>query len=291
MSSPLADAKRIPSTMSSPLSKSLDASTLDLSHFQAPKKQLESPLPPVQKLVIPAAALVSGNRSISFRPSLTPGVLTLTPRGTTTRQSPLIPEAVAGPCQSTSSSPPTYPLSSTPATSSRGSGGGKMKRERTSTRPLSKRPEDEIAELPALPANTSISLPSFSFPNPKPVVTTTPVLEEPVTNEVPPTTASSTPPSTPFTFSSPIVMTTAASPPSFSPSSGFTFSAPVVKTGLSLSNGKMVTPVVAAVKHAASESMEEFEGPFKPAKMLKQGSVLELLKGPGENDGNMNTEP
>ncbi|XP_029588426.1 nuclear pore complex protein Nup153 isoform X3 [Salmo trutta] len=277
MSSPLADAKRIPSTVSSPLSKSPDGSTLDLSHFQAPKKRLDSPLPPVQKLVIPAAALVSGSRSMSFRPSLTPGGLTQTPGGTPTRQSPLIPEAVAGPCQSTSSSLPTYPLSSTPATSSTGSGGGKMKRERTSTRPSSKRPEDEIAELPALPANTSISLPSF----PKPVVTTTPVLVEPVINEVPPTTAPSTPPSTPFTFSSPIVMTTAASPPSLSPSSGFTFSAPVVKTGLSLSNGKMVTPVVAAVKHAASESMEEFEGPFKPAKILKQGSVLELLKGPG----------
>eukprot|EP00063_Salmo_salar_P059096 XP_014033931.1 PREDICTED: nuclear pore complex protein Nup153-like isoform X2 [Salmo salar] len=279
MSSPLADAKRIPSTVSSPLSKSPDGSTLDLSHFQAPKKRLDSPLPPVQKLVIPAAALVSGSRSMSFRPSLTPVGLTQTPGGTPTRQSPLIPEAVAGPCQSTSSSLPTYPLSSTPATSSTGSGGGKMKRERTSTRPLSKRPEDEIAELPALPANTSISLPSF--PNPKPVVTTTPVLVEPVINEVPPTTAPSTPPSTPFTFSSPIVMTTAASPPSLSPSSGFTFSAPVVKTGLSLSNGKMVTPVVAAVKHVASESMEEFEGPFKPAKILKQGSVLELLKGPG----------
>uniref|UniRef100_A0A8C7JD68 Nuclear pore complex protein Nup153 n=1 Tax=Oncorhynchus kisutch TaxID=8019 RepID=A0A8C7JD68_ONCKI len=253
MSSPLADAKRIPSTVSSPLSK---VSVLD------------SPLPPVQKLVIPAAALVSGSRPMSFRPSLTPRGLTQTPGGTPTRQSPLIPEAVAYPCQSTSSSSLlTYPLSSTPATSSTGSGGGKMKRERTSTRPLSKRPEDEIAELPALPANASISL--LSFPNPKPVVTTTPVLVEPV----PSTTAPSTPPSTPFTFSSPIVMTTAASPPSFSPSSGFTFSAPVVKMGLSLSNGKMVTPVVA--------SMEEFEGPFKPAKMLKQGSVLELLKGPG----------
>lgn len=61
-----------------------------------------------------------------------------------TRQSPLIPEAVAGPSQSTSSILPTYPLSSTPASSSTGSGGGKMKRERTSTRPSSKRPEDQV---------------------------------------------------------------------------------------------------------------------------------------------------
>lgn len=35
--------------------------------------KLEPAVPPVQKLVIPAAAAVSGNRSISFRPSLTPG--------------------------------------------------------------------------------------------------------------------------------------------------------------------------------------------------------------------------
>uniref|UniRef100_A0A4W5LMV7 Nuclear pore complex protein Nup153 n=1 Tax=Hucho hucho TaxID=62062 RepID=A0A4W5LMV7_9TELE len=291
MSSPLADAKRIPSTVSSPLSTSLDGSTLDLSHFQSKKKRLDSPLPPVQKLVIPAAASVSGNRSMSFRPSLTPGGLARTPRDTPTRQSPLIPEAVAGPSQSTSSILPTYPLSSTPAASSTGSGGGKMKRERTSTRPSSKRPEDQIAELSDLPAiplplSQSFSLPSFSFfPPPTATVTaaltTSSVLEEPVPNKVPPTTAPSTPPSTPFTFSSPIVMATAASPPSFSPSSGFTFSAPVVKTGLSLSNGKMATPVLAAVKHTASESMDEFEGPYKPAKVLKQGSVLDLLNGPG----------
>ncbi|XP_029518755.1 nuclear pore complex protein Nup153 isoform X4 [Oncorhynchus nerka] len=293
MSSPLADAKRIPSTVSSPLSTSLDGSTLHLSHFQAKKKLLDSPLPPVQKLVIPAAASVSGNRSMSFRPSLTPGGLARTPRDTPTRQSPLIPEAVAGPSQSTSSILPTYPLSSTPAFSSTGSGGGKMKRERTSTRPSSKRPEDQIAELSDLPAislphSPSFSLPSFSFfqpptatVTPTAALTTSPVLEEPIRNKVPPTTAPSTPPSTPFTFSSPIVMATAASPPSFSPSSGFTFSAPVVKTGLSLSNGKMATPVLAAVKHAASESMDEFEGPFKPAKVLKQGSVLDLLNGPG----------
>ncbi|XP_070995504.1 nuclear pore complex protein Nup153-like isoform X4 [Oncorhynchus clarkii lewisi] len=293
MSSPLADAKRIPSTVSSPLSTSLDGSTLHLSHFQAKKKLLDSPLPPVQKLVIPAAASVSGNRSMSFRPSLTPGGVARTPRDTPTRQSPLIPEAVAGPSQSTSSILPTYPLSSTPAFSSTGSGGGKMKRERTSTRPSSKRPEDQIAELSDLPAislphSPSFSLPSFSFfqpptatVTPTAALTTSPVLEEPIPNKVPPTTAPSTPPSTPFTFSSPIVMATAASPPSFSPSSGFTFSAPVVKTGLSLSNGKMATPVLSAVKHAASESMDEFEGPYKPAKVLKQGSVLDLLNGPG----------
>ena len=42
-----------------------------------------------------------------------------------------------------SSSVPAYPLSSTPAASSVGSGGGKMKRERTTARPSSKRPEED----------------------------------------------------------------------------------------------------------------------------------------------------
>uniref|UniRef100_A0A674D8X7 Nuclear pore complex protein Nup153 n=1 Tax=Salmo trutta TaxID=8032 RepID=A0A674D8X7_SALTR len=241
MSSPLADAKRIPSTVSSPLST------------------LDSPLPPVQKLVIPAAASVSGNRSMSFRPSLTPGGLARTPRDTPTRQSPLIPEAVAGPSQSTSNILPTYPLSSTPASSSTGSGGGKMKRERTSTRPSSKRPEDQVGSPFSLSVTPLLSgekgLLSSLF-------------------QVPPTTAPSTPPSTPFTFSSPIVMATAASPPSFSPS--------VSPTALLQLEYLIVVSIgVSVVKHAASESMDEFEGPCKPAKVLKQGSVLDLLNGPG----------
>lgn len=37
------------------------------------------------------------------------------------------------------------------------------------------------------------------------------------------------------------------------------------------------------VKPIASKSTEEFVGPFKPAKTLKQGSVLDLLKSPGGN--------
>uniref|UniRef100_A0A8C7H4P5 Nuclear pore complex protein Nup153 n=1 Tax=Oncorhynchus kisutch TaxID=8019 RepID=A0A8C7H4P5_ONCKI len=235
MSSPLADAKRIPSTVSSPLST----------------VRLDSPLPPVQKLVIPAAASVSGNRSMSFRPSLTPGGLARTPRDTPTRQSPLIPEAVAGPSQSTSSILPTYPLSSTPAFSSTGSGGGKMKRERTSTRPSSKRPEDQV-DSPFLLSVTPLLSGEKSL------------VSRQMINKL---FSPSTPPSTPFTFSSPIVMATAASPPSFSPS---------------VSPKLIVVSIgVSVVKHAASESMDEFEGPYKPAKVLKQGSVLDLLNGPG----------
>ncbi|XP_078146551.1 nuclear pore complex protein Nup153 [Centroberyx gerrardi] len=298
MSSPLADAKRIPAA-ASPLSASMDGTNLDLSHFQSKKKRLDSPLPPVQRLVIPAAASVSGNRSVSFRPSLTPGgvgrTLDRTPRDTPTRQSPQIPEVAPGPSQSTTSScGPAYPLSSTPAASSSSSGGGKMKRERTSTRPSSKRPEDdEVAEVPDLPAISlpisTFSLPTFSFSsppstafiavNPAPSMTPVTPAKETVTDKEPPT--ASTPPCEPFTFSSPIVKATAASPPTFSPSAGFTFSAPVAKMGPSMSNGKLATPIVAAVKSTTSNSTEDFEGPFKPAKTLKQGSVLDLLKAPG----------
>ncbi|XP_008304805.1 nuclear pore complex protein Nup153 isoform X2 [Stegastes partitus] len=301
MSSPLADAKRIPAAASSPRSPSVDGMNLDASHFQSKKKRMESTLPPVQKLVVPATASVSGNRSVSFRATLTPGgvsrTLDRTMRETPTRQSPQLPEATPGPSQSTmSSSGPVYPLSSTPAASSVGSGGGKMKRERSSARPSSKHQEDdEVAEVPdlptiSLPISTS-ALPTFSFSSPLPPITTsttvssTPKImavtpaKETVINKDPP--KASTPPCVPFTFSSPIVKATAASPPSFSPSAGFTFSAPVAKLGPSMLNGKLATPIAAAVKPSTNKSTEDFEGPFKPAKALKQGSVLDLLKAPG----------
>ncbi|XP_030002964.1 nuclear pore complex protein Nup153 isoform X3 [Sphaeramia orbicularis] len=298
MSSPLADAKRIPAAASSPLPASMDGTSLDVSHFQAKKKRMDSNHPPVQKLVVPAAASMSGNRSVSFRPTLTPGGvgrnLDRTPRDTPTRQSPQLFEITPGPSLSTIGlSSPGYPLSSTPAASSGNSGGGKMKRERTTARPSSKCPADEeVAEVPdlpsiSLPISTS-ALPTFSFSTPLPSVTTsTSVSSAPnatpakgtITNKEP--AAVSSPPSVPFTFSSPIVKATAASPPSFSPSAGFTFSAPVAKLGPSMSNGKPGTPITTAVKPGSSKSTEEFEGPFKPAKTLKQGSVLDLLKAPG----------
>uniref|UniRef100_A0A3Q3X2J2 Nuclear pore complex protein Nup153 n=1 Tax=Mola mola TaxID=94237 RepID=A0A3Q3X2J2_MOLML len=274
MSSPLADARRIPASASSPLS-----AVRTISLFLCIIKTCF--LPPVQKLVVPAAAPLPGNRSVSFRPTLTPGGLNRpldkTPIHTPTRQSPQPPEAVPGPSQSV----PAYPLFSTPAASSVSSGGGKMKREKSTARVSSKRLEEEevteVVDLPtlSLPISTS-SLPTFSFTSPLPPITTpstTPSVR-PVAPE--PQTASS-PPCVPFTFSSPIVKATAASPPSFSPSAGFTFSAPVAKLGPSMSTFSAPVPV-------ASKSTEDFEGPFKPAKTLKMGSVLDLLKAPGSDD-------
>lgn len=37
------------------------------------KNQMDTTLPPVQKLLVPSVASMSGNRSMSFRPTLTPG--------------------------------------------------------------------------------------------------------------------------------------------------------------------------------------------------------------------------
>ncbi|XP_068189541.1 nuclear pore complex protein Nup153 [Antennarius striatus] len=310
MSSPLADARRIPAAASSPFSTSLDVTNADLSlHVPSKKKRMDSSLPPVQKLVVPAAASAAGNRSVSFRPTLTPGgvsrPLDKTPRQTPTTRSPQLPETTAGSSSSTiSSSGKAYPLSSTPAVSSVSSGGGKMKRERTTARPSSKRPEErEVSEVPdlptiSLPISTS-ALPNFSFTSPRPPLTTastapniTPIspMKEVTNKELP--TASS-PPCVPFTFSSPIVKATPASPPSFSPSAGFTFSAPVAKLGPSMLNGKLATPIAAAaaVKPSTSKSTEDFEGPFKPAKTLKQGSVLDLLKAPGFASSGAVTSP
>uniref|UniRef100_A0AAV2K9W0 Nuclear pore complex protein Nup153 n=1 Tax=Knipowitschia caucasica TaxID=637954 RepID=A0AAV2K9W0_KNICA len=296
MSSPLADARRIPSMAASSLSPSLEDPNIEVSPFQAKKKRMES-LPPVQKLTVPSVAPVSTNRSVAFRPTLTPGVMSRaldrTPRNTPTRQSPQLPEMT--PSTSTfGSGAHSYPLSSTPAASAASSGGGKMKREKSTARPSSKRQDDdEIAEAPDLPAISlpisSSALPTFTFSSPLATTTSSPA---PTTLTVTPIkepskvinmehSVASSPPSLPFTFSSPIVKATAASPPSFSSTGGYTFSAPVAKLGPSVSNGNSSSPPFASGKTVTTKSTEEFEGPFKPAKTLKQGSVLDLLKDPG----------
>ncbi|XP_061752704.1 nuclear pore complex protein Nup153 [Nerophis ophidion] len=279
MSSPLADVRRIPAA--SPLSANMDGGSLDVSHLQSKKKRLESNLPPVQKLVVPAALPSSANRSVSFRPSLTPGGLSRpldrTPRDSPRRQSPPQPDRIPP-------VPPAYPVSSTPAAAG-SSGGGKMKRERTSTRMSSKRVEDEevvqVPDLPSisLPISTS-ALPAFSFSSPQPPLATCTkssarmAASITITPEVPVSPVSPVP----FTFSTPIVKATSASPPAFSPTAGFTFSAPVTKLTPAMSNGKLATPTATPARAA---SPEDFEGPFKPAKTLKQGSVLSILKAPG----------
>uniref|UniRef100_A0A3Q2QQ57 Nuclear pore complex protein Nup153 n=1 Tax=Fundulus heteroclitus TaxID=8078 RepID=A0A3Q2QQ57_FUNHE len=160
MSSPLADAKRIPAAAGPPS-----------------RSPMDSNLPPVQKLVVPAAASVSGNRSVSFRPTLTPAGL---------------------------------------------------------VRAVDRTPREKVS-----------SSQRRCWEPPK----------------------ASTSPCAPFTFSSPIVKATAASPPSYSPSNNFT--------------QRLARFWCFTAKPAASKSTEDYEGPFKPVKTLKQGSVLDLLKSPG----------
>ncbi|XP_036394797.1 nuclear pore complex protein Nup153 isoform X2 [Megalops cyprinoides] len=295
MSSPLADAKRIPSPCSLALPTALNRSDIDVTHLQSKRKKMDSQLPPVQKLVTPATPQMAGNRSMSFRPCLTPcSSQSLTQdrqnsKDRSAKQSTQMAEAPVLPPQSTSS---LYPLSSTPAANgmdSRGSG-GKMKRERSiraSTKPA---PEDEVVEAPDLPPISlpisTFSLPTFNFSSPPQATaaTSSPAASStPITNKAPP--AASSPPCVPFTFSSPIVKATEPSVLPLSPSSGFTFSAPVAKAGLSDLGGKatsLVTPVKSSAASASpAKKSEEFEGPFQPAKTLKQGSVLDILKGPG----------
>uniref|UniRef100_A0A8D0FW62 Nuclear pore complex protein Nup153 n=1 Tax=Strix occidentalis caurina TaxID=311401 RepID=A0A8D0FW62_STROC len=90
-----------------------------------------------------------------------------------------------------------------------------------------------------------------------------------------------------FRFSSPIVKSTEAEvlPPL---SIGFTFSVPVVKsTELSGSSDTPVTSLLTldtTTVNSTSNKMgkeEEYDGPSKPAKVLKEGSVLDILKSPG----------
>ncbi|RXN01741.1 Nuclear pore complex protein Nup153 [Acipenser ruthenus] len=268
MSSPLADAKRIPSHTSSPLSPS------DAQH------------PPVQKLVTPKAASVAVNRSMFFKPSLTP-----------TGHSSRSADRVRIQCSDhvytvliiTSSF--SYPSFSTPAANGMASGGagGKMKRERgtrASSKPAQDQEQVEVLNLPhiSLPMRMS-TLPTlnFSTANTSPSV----MMTTPVANKVSPATSIQN--RTDFTFSSPIFKATEMSPLPLTPSAGFTFSAPVSKTVASDPSGTTSTPSAMPVQNCSTFSSavgtpvntnDEDFGPFRPAKTLKQGSVLDILKGP-----------
>ncbi|RXM34140.1 Nuclear pore complex protein Nup153 [Acipenser ruthenus] len=186
-------------------------------------ERMSSPLasdaqhPPVQKLVTPKAASVAVNRSMFFKPSLTPTGHSSrsTDRGGRQTKQVVEPEISMQHPKSTNSF--SYPLFSTPAANGMASGGagGKMKRER-GIRASSKPAQDQEA--------------------------------------------------------------------------GFTFSAPVSKTVASDPSGTASTPSATPVKNSSTSSSavgtlgntndEDFDGSFRPARALKQGSVLDILKGP-----------
>ncbi|XP_068787876.1 nuclear pore complex protein Nup153 isoform X3 [Struthio camelus] len=297
MSSPLADAKRIPSSVSTPLSSPVDRSVLDITGFHSKRKQMESQHPPVQKLVTPKAISLSVSRTQYFKPSLTPATDSSKVRQRADkkhkgmREKSLPAEQRVEPPESNL----TYPKFSTPASNGLSlgggvSGGGKMRRERGVhyvSKPGQEQQEVEEPVLPkiSLPISTT-SLPQFSFSS----LTSSTVSSSPSTvstsvmNKV---QLASNIGSPVFRFSSPIVKSTEAEvlPPL---SIGFTFSVPVVKSAeLSGSSDTPVTSLLAldttTVNSTSNkkEENEEYDGPFKPAKVLKEGSVLDILKNPG----------
>uniref|UniRef100_A0A8C7A1I9 Nuclear pore complex protein Nup153 n=1 Tax=Nothoprocta perdicaria TaxID=30464 RepID=A0A8C7A1I9_NOTPE len=252
MSSPLADAKRIPSSVSTPLSSVIDCCFLS---------KMETQHPPVQKLVTPKAISLSMSRTQYFKPSLSPAT-----DSSKVRQRVDIKHKVSTfsyLCLNL-----IYPKFSTPASNGLSlgggaSGGGKMRRERGVHYVSKPGQEQQVSDSQ--------------------VISFTEITEG--TNEVQLASNTGSPV---FRFSSPIVKSTEAEvlPPL---SIGFTFSVPVVKSAeLSGSSDTPVTSLltldtttVNSTSNKKEENKEEYDGPFKPAKVLKEGSVLDILKSPG----------
>ncbi|NXK07127.1 NU153 protein, partial [Herpetotheres cachinnans] len=303
MSSPLADAKRIPSSVSSPLSSPVDRNVLNITSFQSKRKQVESQHPPVQKLVTPKAISLSGSRTHYFKPSLTPATDSskihqrVDIKHKVSESSGLyLPDFLQA--WNVSDHNMTYPTFGTPASNGLSSGGGvggggKMRRER-GVRYVSKpgQEQEEVEEpvLPKVPLPISAaSLPSFNFTflasstvSSSPSTVSTAVMNKVnlccVSNVGSPV----------FRFSSPIVKSTEAEVLPPLSQMGFTFSVPVVKSA-ELS-GSSDTPVMsfltldtATVNSISNkkEKEEEYDSPSKPVKVLKEGSVLDILKSPG----------
>ncbi|XP_058588895.1 nuclear pore complex protein Nup153 isoform X4 [Neofelis nebulosa] len=301
MSSPLADAKRIPSVVSSPLNSPLDRSGIDTtSDFQAKRERVDSQYPPVQRLMTPKPVSIATNRTVYFKPSLTPsGELRKTTqridkKHNTGYENPVTPGQNREQRESGFSYPNFSMSAANGLSSGVGSGGGKMRRERTRF-VASKPPEEEEMEVPVLPKIslpiTSSSLPTFNFSS-SVITTSSPSPVSPsqsLTNKV--QMASPNSPGSPmFRFSSPIVKSTEADvlPPS---SIGFTFSVPVAKTTELSGSSSISEPITSsslaqdtnAVNSTSCKKQpdEDCEGPFRPAKTLKEGSVLDVLKSPG----------
>ncbi|NWS52995.1 NU153 protein, partial [Chunga burmeisteri] len=299
MSSPLADAKRIPSSVSSPLSSPVGRSVLNITSFQSKRNQMESQHPPVQKLVTPSAISLSVSRTQYFKPSLTP-----------TADSSKIHQRVDTKHKVSKFSGPylptfyklginvTYPRFGTPASNGLSSGGGvggggKMRRERGVHYVSKPEQEQQVRDseepvLPKVPLPISTaSLPSFSFS----FLTSSTVSSSPSTvstaamNKVNLHVFNVGSPV--FRFSSPIVKSTEAEVLPPLSQIGFTFSVPVVKSAeLSGSSDTPVTSLLtldtATVNSTSNKKeKEEYDGPSKPAKVLKEGSVLDILKSPG----------
>lgn len=299
MSSPLADAKRIPS-VASPLNSPLDRSGLGTTtDFQSKREKVDSQYPPVQRLMTPKPVSIAANRTVYFKPSLTPsGELRKTNQRIDKKHSTGYEQNMTSGQNAERESGFSYPNFSMSAANGLSSGvgsggGGKMRRERTRFA-ASKPPEEEEMEVPVLPKIslpiTSSSLPTFNF-NSSVITTSSPSPVSPsqsLTNKVQMTSPNSTG-SPMFRFSSPIVKSTETDelPPS---SIGFTFSVPVAKTAELSSSSSIPEPITGSLGQdltavnstdCKKKSDEDCDDPFRPAKILKEGSVLDILKNPG----------
>uniref|UniRef100_A0A8C5PI66 Nuclear pore complex protein Nup153 n=1 Tax=Leptobrachium leishanense TaxID=445787 RepID=A0A8C5PI66_9ANUR len=281
MSSPLADAKKIPSISSLYPSERI---LLDNSEISTKKRKVDSPYPPSRGLVTPKSILVSPKVSSYIKPSLTQsGLVNASRRRLQSGQVKEPKRNLASEAPQTASPPESfsYPMSSTPAANGLTSrGGGKMMRERNAhytTKPV----EDVLEEpvLPDVPLPLCIaSLPSFNFSI---STAASPVIAAKPTDGK---TANLT--NTQFTFSSPIVKSTESNAQSPGSSVGFTFSAPAVKVWSqpNTADNKVSatsSPAKSLLNNLGAKKEEEYEGFCKPAKTLKEGSVLDILKGPG----------
>ncbi|XP_027754230.1 nuclear pore complex protein Nup153 isoform X1 [Empidonax traillii] len=304
MSSPLADAKRIPSSASSPLSSPVDRSVLNMTSFQSRQNQMDSQHPPVQKLVTPKPISLSGGRITYFKPSLKPATNSrkIHQRGDTEHQDLTQESFPAEKPVKPSESNLIYPKPDTPASNGLSSGGrmdsacGKMRRERerysASKSGQKQQPEVEQAALPEVPLPISTaSLPtfSFSFPASSAVSSSPSTVSKTTMNKVQPASNVGSPM---FVFSSPIVKSTEVEVLPPLSQIKFTFSVPVAKSA-ELS-GSVDTPVTSLFSPGSTtvnstsnkkEEEEEYDGLCKPAKFLKQGSVLDILKSPGFMSG------
>ncbi|NXN67314.1 NU153 protein, partial [Himantopus himantopus] len=280
--------------------------------------KMESQHPPVQKLVTPKAISLSVSRTQYFKPSLTPAtdsskiqqrvdtkhkvskfsgpyLLAFLKAWNVSNQ--LFYYSLPFLAKTIDSINLTYPKFSTPASNGLSSGGigggGKMRRERGVhyiSKPGQEQQEVEEPVLPKVPLPISTaSLPSFNFSflasstvSSSPSTVSTAVVNKVnlccIFNVGSPV----------FRFSSPIVKSTEAEVLPPLSQIGFTFSVPVVKSAeLSGSSDTTVTSLLtldtATVNSTSNkkEEKEEYVGPSKPAKVLKEGSVLDILKSPG----------
>ncbi|XP_051873005.1 nuclear pore complex protein Nup153 [Pristis pectinata] len=292
MSSPIADAKRIPSSVESPVSTPLERSTIDVTGWQSKMRKVEIQSPPVQKLQTPTVASGAANRSMFYKPSLTPGWQsnrhinrTEIRNNRPKEKSPIPPEVSLQTTKSDTSC--SYQATVSHATNGLVSGGagGKMKREKghySSRVALEvQAPAPELPEV-SLPIKTT-ALPTFNFGSPS----AAPLPVTPAVTKSPPNKAVvSSPNSVAFTFSTPNIKATEANLQPVSVSTGFTFSEPIDKSVPFVVSAR---PSINTAKCTSSPSLstpptkgkdEQCEGPLKPAKALKQGSVLDILKGP-----------